>query len=128
MLGASGRVVIAGLANAYADYTVTFEEYQEQRYEGGSTIFGPHQLDGYIEQLLLLADALANGTAPASDPPPEDFTHRILDTSPGKQRTRDVTGRPERSTPRPAPPPPPRAPARLASASRNALVTTSDDE
>ena len=31
------------------------------RYEGGSTIFGPHQLDAYIEQLLLLADHLAAG-------------------------------------------------------------------
>ena len=65
-------------------WQVTFEEYQEQRYEGGSTIFGPHQLDGYIEQLLLLADSLANGTAPATDPAPEDFTHRILNTSPGE--------------------------------------------
>ena len=33
-------VVIAGLSNAYADYTTTFEEYQAQRYEGGSTIYG----------------------------------------------------------------------------------------
>ena len=35
VLGATGRVVIAGLSNGYADYTTTFEEYQEQRYEGG---------------------------------------------------------------------------------------------
>ena len=25
----------------YGDYTTTFEEYQAQRYEGASTIFGP---------------------------------------------------------------------------------------
>ena len=32
-----GTVVIAGLGNGYADYTVTFEEYQQQRYEAAST-------------------------------------------------------------------------------------------
>ena len=57
-------VVIAGLSNAYADYTVTFEEYQEQRYEGSSTIYGPHQLQGYIDVLLDLASHLVNGTKP----------------------------------------------------------------
>ncbi len=45
VIGAEGVVIIAGLANGYADYTTTFEEYQIQRYEGGSTIFGPHQLN-----------------------------------------------------------------------------------
>jgi neutral ceramidase len=44
-----GVVVIAGLSNDYQDYTTTFEEYQQQRYEGGSTIYGPRQLDGYAE-------------------------------------------------------------------------------
>ena len=48
LLGAQGRVVIAGLSNGYADYTVTYEEYQQQRYEGGSTIFGPHQLNARV--------------------------------------------------------------------------------
>jgi len=82
VLGSSGRVVVAGLSNGYADYTVTFEEYQEQRYEGGSTIFGPHQLEAYIQQSLRLADHLANGTAPKSDPPPVDFTSKLIDTTP----------------------------------------------
>ena len=44
-----GVVVIAGLSNDYQDYTTTFEEYQQQRYECGSTIYGPRQLDGYAE-------------------------------------------------------------------------------
>ena len=44
-----GVVVIAGLSNDYQDYTTTFEEYEQQRYEGGSTIYGPRQLDGYAE-------------------------------------------------------------------------------
>jgi neutral ceramidase len=54
LLGEDGVVVIAGLSNAYADYTTTFEEFQGQRYEGGSTIFGPHQLDGYIQVLCTI--------------------------------------------------------------------------
>ena len=59
VLDAEGTVVISGLSNGYADYTTTFEEYQEQRYEGGSTIFGPLQLNGYIQEFLRLAVAMA---------------------------------------------------------------------
>ena len=59
-----GSIALAGLTNGYADYTTTYEEYQQQRYEGGSTIFGPWQLDAYIEHLLQLADHLAAGTVP----------------------------------------------------------------
>jgi len=71
------RVVLAGLANGYADYTVTFEEYQQQRYEGGSTVYGPHQLNAYIEQLLALCDHLAKGTTPPPTTPPQDFSASI---------------------------------------------------
>lgn len=42
-------LVIAGLTNTYSSYVTTFEEYQAQRYEGASTIFGPHTLDAYIQ-------------------------------------------------------------------------------
>ena len=42
-------VVIAGLTNTYSSYVTTFEEYAMQRYEGASTIFGPHTLDAYIQ-------------------------------------------------------------------------------
>jgi len=77
VLSADGVVVIAGLTNGYADYTVTKEEYQQQRYEGGSTIFGPLQLDAYIQELVRIADSLADGTTPTTDPPPEDFTGRV---------------------------------------------------
>ena len=44
-------VVIAGLSNTYSSYVATREEYQAQRYEGSSTIFGPHTLDAYIQVL-----------------------------------------------------------------------------
>lgn len=39
------HVILAGLANTYSNYVTTFEEYQVQRYEGGSTLFGPYTLD-----------------------------------------------------------------------------------
>ncbi|KAK7494429.1 hypothetical protein BaRGS_00014321 [Batillaria attramentaria] len=63
--------VIAGLSNDYADYVVTFEEYQEQRYEGASTIYGPHTLQAYIQKFQELAVAIAKGSqvAPGPNPP-----------------------------------------------------------
>jgi len=48
------RVICAGLTNAYAGYCTTFEEYQKQEYEGGHTIFGPHQYDALQQELTKL--------------------------------------------------------------------------
>lgn len=50
--------MLAGLSNAYADYITTFEEYQNQRYEAGSTIYGPHTLSAYINIFNKLATAM----------------------------------------------------------------------
>jgi len=44
------HVVIAGLSNVYTHYITTIEEYGKQRYEGASTLYGPHTLDAYIQQ------------------------------------------------------------------------------
>ncbi|KAH8079553.1 ceramidase [Aureococcus anophagefferens] len=70
-------VVVAGLSNEYADYTATFEEYQAQRYEGGSTIYGPHQLDAYLAILADLADAVLGGDPVDPGPMPADFSADI---------------------------------------------------
>ncbi|CAB4284653.1 unnamed protein product [Prunus armeniaca] len=43
------HVVIAGLTNTYSQYVTTFEEYKVQRYEGASTLYGPHTLEAYIQ-------------------------------------------------------------------------------
>lgn len=48
-------VVLAGLSNAYTHYITTFEEYQKQRYEAASTLYGPYTLDAYLKQYKLLA-------------------------------------------------------------------------
>ena len=49
------KVVLAGLSNVYTHYIATFEEYQRQRYEAASTIFGPHSLQAYRQQYSKLA-------------------------------------------------------------------------
>ncbi|XP_033099383.1 neutral ceramidase 2-like isoform X2 [Anneissia japonica] len=63
--GMSGdtKVTISGLANTYSDYIVTYEEYQVQRYEGASTIYGPHTLQAYIHKFRELAKKIALGTS-----------------------------------------------------------------
>lgn len=81
LIGDDGVVVIAGLSNGYADYTVTYEEYQAQRYEAASTIYGPHQLNAYIQEFSRLAEGMAAGHI---DPGtlPEDFSGHLIDTGP----------------------------------------------
>uniref|UniRef100_A0A671RJL9 Neutral ceramidase n=1 Tax=Sinocyclocheilus anshuiensis TaxID=1608454 RepID=A0A671RJL9_9TELE len=59
---ANAEVVVAGLCNIYTHYITTYEEYQIQRYEGASTIFGPHTLSAYIQRYRGLAKAIAHGT------------------------------------------------------------------
>lgn len=41
-------VVLGGPANSYTHYIATEEEYGIQRYEGASTLYGPHTLAAYI--------------------------------------------------------------------------------
>ncbi|NXQ88319.1 ASAH2 ceramidase, partial [Nyctibius grandis] len=55
-------VVIAGLCNVYTHYITTYEEYQVQRYEAASTIYGPHTLSAYIQLYRGLARAIATNT------------------------------------------------------------------
>ncbi|XP_054157327.1 putative neutral ceramidase C [Oppia nitens] len=57
--GTQVDVVISGLSNTYSSYVATFEEYQAQRYEGASTLYGPYTLDAYLQQYRKLAAYLA---------------------------------------------------------------------
>ncbi|KAI9109222.1 hypothetical protein K1719_019845 [Acacia pycnantha] len=66
------HVVIAGLTNTYSQYIATFEEYEQQRYEAASTLYGPHTLSAYIQEFKKLAQAMAKGeniTGPGPSPP-----------------------------------------------------------
>jgi len=80
VIGDKGTVVIAGLSNTYSDYTVTFEEYQQQRYEAGSTIFGPHQLNAYIQEFTRLAESMASGVPIPNQTAPVDFSSKLHST------------------------------------------------
>lgn len=72
-----GVFVIAGLSNGYSSYTTTYEEYQAQRYEGGSTIFGPHEADGFNQEMSRIARDMARGEASHTGPAPPSYDSHI---------------------------------------------------
>jgi neutral ceramidase len=67
------HIAIAGLSNSYSHYITTFEEYQEQRYEGASTMYGPHTLAAYQQIYDDLATKLALNQSVPSGPAPYDM-------------------------------------------------------
>ncbi|CAK8675531.1 unnamed protein product [Clavelina lepadiformis] len=75
--------VIAGLSNTYSDYIATFEEYKEQRYEGASTIHGPHTLASYIQQYRKMAVAMAENKTLQGGAKPHDMKDKLLSFLPG---------------------------------------------
>ena len=82
-LSANPVVVIAGLANEYADYTTTFEEYQAQRYEGASTAYGPNELEGFISQFKRLIADMAAGVDSQTLPAPPTYLSKQISLEPG---------------------------------------------
>ncbi|KAK4144144.1 Neutral/alkaline nonlysosomal ceramidase [Dichotomopilus funicola] len=66
---ASPVIVLGGPANSYTHYIATEEEYSIQRYEGASTLYGPHTLAAYINVTLAHLHHL---DADAPPPPPHD--------------------------------------------------------
>ena len=57
------EVIVNGLANGYAGYVTTREEYAAQMYEGASTLYGPNTLAAYEDAV----DALVRRVASAVD-------------------------------------------------------------
>lgn len=79
--GSEVRSILCGLSNIYTSYVTTPEEYEIQRYEGASTIFGPHSLPIYIKQFTKLLIAMTKGETIAPGPSPKDqvnFYHHFL--------------------------------------------------
>ncbi|KAK1419244.1 hypothetical protein QVD17_28407 [Tagetes erecta] len=72
------HVVLAGLTNTYSQYVTTFEEYQIQRYEGASTLYGPHTLNAYIQEFKKLASALMNDEPVEAGPQPPDLLEKQI--------------------------------------------------
>uniref|UniRef100_A0A5B7A7W5 Neutral ceramidase n=1 Tax=Davidia involucrata TaxID=16924 RepID=A0A5B7A7W5_DAVIN len=103
----SVHVVIAGLTNTYSQYVTTIEEYEMQRYEGASTLFGPHTLSAYIQEFKKLATALISGQSIEPGPQPPDLLDKqislltpvVIDMTPSGVKFGDVsTDVPKNST------------------------------
>lgn len=66
-------VVLGGPANSYTHYIATEEEYSIQRYEGASTLYGPHTLNAHINltmsYLPYLSAESTTHPPPGSNPP-----------------------------------------------------------
>eukprot|EP01096_Ripella_sp_DP13-Kostka_P007233 TRINITY_DN262_c0_g1_i1.p1 TRINITY_DN262_c0_g1~~TRINITY_DN262_c0_g1_i1.p1 ORF type:complete len:760 (+),score=356.52 TRINITY_DN262_c0_g1_i1:98-2281(+) len=74
--------VIAGLSNEYIHYITTPQEFNIQRYEAASTIYGPQELPAFLQEFTTIAKALAqNTTLPPGPPPPTyNFTLALFPT------------------------------------------------
>ncbi|MCX6402087.1 MAG: neutral/alkaline non-lysosomal ceramidase N-terminal domain-containing protein [Propionibacteriales bacterium] len=73
-------VLLQGYANGYGHYVTTPEEYDEQLYEGGATVFGRHELDALRSAFVDLARALRTGAPVDAGTPPRP--HRLRLASP----------------------------------------------
>jgi neutral ceramidase len=74
-------VVLGGPANSYTHYITTEEEYAIQRYEGASTLYGPHTLAAYINVTLKYLPLLDDSDLPGRNsfgPLPPDNTNSSL--------------------------------------------------
>ncbi|XP_053612320.1 neutral ceramidase-like [Plodia interpunctella] len=76
--GVEPRAVVTGLTNEYIHYIATYEEYQVQRYEAASTIYGPHTLEVFLNKFSELATALFEGSEVAEGPEPQDHINNTL--------------------------------------------------
>lgn len=89
-LNENTKIIISGLSNSYTHYVTTKEEYDNQRYEGASTLYGPYTLSAY-EMLFsqMVHHIIKNDPLPKSSKP-EDLRNTtfsmlpnvIIDTAP----------------------------------------------
>lgn len=79
----NSHVVISALSNAYAQYVTTAEEYQLQRYEGASTLFGPWQSAALNQEFAKLTQALVENKAIDKGPTPLDLIDVQVGLQPG---------------------------------------------
>ncbi|HEU0189935.1 MAG TPA: neutral/alkaline non-lysosomal ceramidase N-terminal domain-containing protein [Mycobacterium sp.] len=69
-------VLVAGYSNGYLHYVTTPEEYDEQRYEGGSTMFGRWELPALQQVVAGLATAMREQQPVPAGPAPVDLSGR----------------------------------------------------
>ncbi|RKP23260.1 Neutral/alkaline nonlysosomal ceramidase, partial [Syncephalis pseudoplumigaleata] len=81
--GKDAIVVVSGPSNTYASYTTTPEEYAGQRYEAGSTIFGPGSLPAYVQSAVRLVRSMARKARVESAVAPPDFSRKFISLQTG---------------------------------------------
>ncbi|KAH7040284.1 neutral/alkaline non-lysosomal ceramidase [Microdochium trichocladiopsis] len=74
--GVEPKVVLGGPANTYAHYVTTPEEFDIQRYEGASTLYGKWELNAYINLTVSNIQYLAPDATGAPSPGPEPQDNR----------------------------------------------------
>jgi neutral ceramidase len=83
-LGVDPDVVqVQGYTNGYAHYLTTPEEYDQQDYEGGATVFGRWQLPAVVQIATGLARDLVAGRSNDPEGPGPDLTGRIPNSPTG---------------------------------------------
>ena len=87
------HVVLAGLANSYAGYVTTYEEYQTQYYGGAHTLYGPYTFAAYMQIFTQLALSMVGqgSQVPSVLPPVWELSH-FLELRPGVIMDRPGTG------------------------------------
>lgn len=80
--GKNVQVILAGLSNFYSSYITTPEEYEIQRYEAASTIFGPYTLTLYQRQYEKLAVAMTRNENIDFGPEPSIFDNKVISLTP----------------------------------------------
>jgi neutral ceramidase len=92
-----GKVIVSSVANEYAGYCATPEEYELQHYEGGHTLYGPQSQPFFAAKVAALAaDTVRDGHV--SDVATErafDLRHRryLPASGSGSSTNRQVLGR-----------------------------------
>ncbi|XP_037950142.1 neutral ceramidase [Teleopsis dalmanni] len=81
--GRDTEVILAGLSNIYTSYVTTPEEYQAQRYEAASTIFGPNTHSIYMDVYEGLTKAMIRGEKVNPGPSPPYMNDRMLSMNTG---------------------------------------------
>ena len=66
------EVIVNGLANGYAGYVTTPEEYAAQMYEGASTLYGPNTLAAYEDAVDALVRRVASPVVATETDPSEE--------------------------------------------------------
>lgn len=76
------EIILAGLSNIYTSYVTTPEEYEMQRYEAASTIYGPHTLTIYLKQFDILVQAMDKNISLHPGPMPPVLDTKVISLTP----------------------------------------------